>query len=238
MDYQVVFNNNGVRTSAINAEFISNDNKTTWWWTNHILPIEQQDPWVRDHLFTNGNVAKLKVWRDQVCQIRFYGHGRKDLLENFLLFPYLYQSVKKAHKFFYPATVVLQKSWVPNGQHKLAVWDILGRSFDFPILWQAPIGTEIVNATRLTSSRQLADLIESRLDNVDSHTRIFFHMLNGEMLNLTTSVKWKTVWTEIKKQNRDWLAPVIYQIIMDNPRDPIEVILEKICNIPVDTESL
>lgn len=238
MDYQVFFNNNGVRTSDINAEFIANDTKTTWWWTNHILPIEQQDPWIKTNLFTNGTEARLKVWRDQVTQIRFYGHGCKDLLENFLLFPYVYQSVKKVHKFFYPATVWYPKNWVTNGQHKLAVWDIMGRSFDFPILWQAPIGTEIVNATRLTSSRQLADLIGTRLDDTGPHTRIFFHMLDGKMLNLTTSVKWKTTWTEIKKQNRDWLAPVIYQIIVDNPRDTIDVTLKKICNIPVDTESL
>lgn len=238
MDYQVVFNNNDVRTSDINVEFIANDTKTTWWWTSNILPIEQQDPWVRNHLFTNGTEARLKVWYHQLTRIQVHKHECKDLLENFLLFPYLYQSVKKTHKFFYPATVWYPKSWVTGGQHKLAVWDMLGRSFDFPILWQAPIGIEIVNATRLTSSRQLADLIGSRLDNVDSHTRIFFHMLNGEMLNLTTSVKWKTGWTEIKKQNCDWLAPVIYQIIMDNPKDPLGVILEKICNIPVDTESL
>jgi hypothetical protein len=236
MDYQVVFNNNGVKTNANNAEFIANDTETTWWWTDDVLPIEKQDPWICKCLFINGTVANLEPWQRQVRTINQL--GRKDLLENFLLFPYVYQSVQKVRKFFYPATVWYPRNWVSNGQHKLAVWDMLDRSFDFPILWQAPVGTEIVNGVRLTNTRQLADLIESRLDNVDADTRMFFHILDGKMLNLTTSVKWKTTWNEIKNQNRDWLSPVIYQIIMDNPKDPIKILLKKICEIPVDIESL
>lgn len=236
MDYQVILNNNGVMTHLLNAEFIANDTETTWWWTDNILPYEKQDPWIRRILFTFDGAANLEPWQRQVKNIKI--NDQKDLLENFLLFPYVYQSVQKAHRFFYPATVWYPRKWVSNGQHKLAVWEMMGRSFDFPILWQAPVDQEIVNATQLTNSRQLANLIESRLENVTPDTRMFFHILDGKMLNLTTSVNWKTTWNEVKKQNREWLTPVIYQMIMDNPNDSIDVLLKKICEIPVNTESL
>lgn len=232
MDYQTVTYVNDQQQTLINNEFIANSDYH-WFWSDHILPREQQDPWVRQRLFVNdSDQITFHPWGKYVKKIK---EGETQLLDNFLLFPMVYQSLQKSNRLYFPATVWYPAPWLSTGLHKLIVWELLGRKFDLPILWQTPKDTSVKNAVQLSTSRQLIDLIAPRLDTVDENTRIYFHIRNGLLVNLTTSVNWKNPWNLVKDQMRPVLTPIIHQMIVDTDdlttTNDIRNLLLNICTI-------
>lgn len=222
------------RRCVENYEFIATDRETNWWWLNDILPIEHQDLWVKTHLFPGGNVT-FNPWMKYVPRII---DGNEMLLEHFLLFPFLYQSLIKDKQLYFPATVWYPSPWFSTGQHKLAVWNLLERSFQFPILWQTPKNIQVQNTELLQTTDQLVSLIAPRIKNPVPGTKIWFHLKDGKMCNLTTSINNQNPWNTIKRQSKPTLIPLIRDIIHTNPTMPIDKLLMKICTIPVSLESL
>lgn len=223
MDYFTVGDN-----QSLNTEFIANSDYQ-WWWTDHILPLGQQDPWVQQNLFVDGtDRITYHPWGKYIEKIK---EGQYHLLDEFILFPFLYQAVQHDGLLHFPATTCFPSYWFSTGQHKLVVWNLLGRKFDLPILWQTPRDIVVQNATQLTCSQQLIDRLAPRLGPADKNKRIFFHIRNGVIVNLTLSINWKNPWNEIKSLSRDSLLPVIKQLVMQHDKNSVEELLIKVCNI-------